>query len=144
MIATSRSDRTLRESARKTLAFAAFALLFSFAGRAGADGLALPEPAGAASDRSARLVRAGNDAFLHGDLETAARDYHAALRRKPASAIATFNLGLVEMHTGKNAAGAADMNRGIALANKSGMVAHDLAKLRALRATFTPNPIETT
>lgn len=125
-------------------AIAVLALASLLAARASADDVSLPEPGGDASDPAVHLVLVGNDEFLHGDLANAARDYRAALRRAPGSPIATFNLGLVELHDGHKPAGVADLNRGIALAVKSGMPAKVLARLRALRAAFSTSRVETT
>ncbi|GAC1395921.1 MAG: hypothetical protein NVS3B17_12930 [Vulcanimicrobiaceae bacterium] len=104
----------------------------------------MPEPVGMAGDPSARLVLVGNDAFLHGDLASAARDYRAALAKKPDFAVATFNLGIVEVHVGRTAQGTRDMDRGIALATRHGMTTRYVAKLRALRAAFSPGTIRAT
>jgi hypothetical protein len=65
---------------------------------------------------AAQMVLDGNNAFLHGDLHEAAKEYRAALIRVPDFAIAAFNLGLVEAHEGLRDHGLADMERGIALA----------------------------
>jgi hypothetical protein len=104
---------------------------------AAAQDMALPEPVGMDGDPGARGVLAGNAAFLHGDLTTAARDYRAALARKPDFAIASFNLGLVEVHQGQRSRGLADMDRGIALASEHGMSSAVISRLRALRAAFS-------
>jgi hypothetical protein len=122
----------------------ALATLSPYAGASAAD-TGLPEPVGMAGDPSANLVLAGNRAFLHGDLVTATRDYRAALKGRPTLAVAEFNLGLVEMHGSGKARGLADMDRGIVLAHENGMSARFVAKLRALRAAFSPvAAIETT
>jgi hypothetical protein len=113
------------------------ALVVGLAGAAGAQELALPEPLGMDGDPAARRVLDGNTAFLHGDLKTAAGDYRAALARKPGFAIASFNLGLVEMHQGQRSRGLADMDRGITLATEHGMPSATVSRLRALRAAFS-------
>jgi hypothetical protein len=105
--------------------------------RGDAQMLALPEPVGMNGDPAARSVLAGNSAFESGDLTAAAGDYAAALRRKPDFAVATFNLGLVEIHQGKRAAGLAHMERGIGLATRNGMSPAYVRRLRALRDAFT-------
>lgn len=99
--------------------------------------LALPEPVGMNGDPAARLVLDGNAAFASDDLLAAAQDYSRALRRKPDFAVATFNLGLVELHQGKRAAGLAHMERGIGLATRNGMPPAYVRRLRALRDAFT-------
>ncbi len=130
----------------RTLAttFVLAATVCTLASRAAADDLTLPAPVGMSGDPSAALVVAGNSAFLHGDLVTAARDYRSALARKPDFAIASFDLGLVEMHAGRPDLGRADMDRGIRLAQRHGMSTRVIARLRALRAAFAPNRVETT
>lgn len=133
--------RQIRRRARCSgaIAIAALALVTSSPHTgASAENTGLPEPIGMAGDPSAKLVLAGNRAFLHGDLATAKRDYRAALAARPTLAVAEFNLGLVEAHEGAQKRGLADMDRGIALARKNGMAARYVAKLRALRAAFTP------
>ena len=133
--------RQIRRYARHSGAVACTVIaLATFSMRTGADAenTGLPEPIGMAGDPSASLVLAGNHAFLHGDLTTAKRDYRAALKGRPALAVAEFNLGLVEAHEGAQKQGLADMDRGIALARENGMAARYVAKLRALRAAFTP------
>ena len=118
-----------------------FALAFVFAtalcGFASAQDMELPAPVGMAGDPAALMVENGNAAFLHGDLHRAAALYREALQRKNDFAIATFNLGLVEMHTGATTRGVADMDRGIDLATRHGMSAHDVSRLRTLRRAFT-------
>jgi hypothetical protein len=104
---------------------------------AAAQSMDLPTPVGMDGDPAARMVEDGNTAFLHGDLRGAAAYYHEALQRKSDFAIATFNLGLVEMHTGAEARGIADMDRGIDLATQHGMSPRDVGRLRTLRSAFT-------
>ena len=108
---------------------------------ADAQDLSLPAPVGMAGDPAARLVLDGNAAFRNGDLPTAAADYRRALTRKPDFAVATFDLGLVEIHAGKRVAGLAHMDRGIALARAHGMSARDVGRLRSLRDAFSSQPV---
>ena len=108
-----------------------------------AQAMQLPVPVGMGGDPAAQIVLAGNAAFLRGDLAGAARSYRAALARKPDFAIATFNLGLVEMHRGQSANGMRDMDRGISLARRHAMSSRDIARLRALRAAFAPGTAST-
>ncbi len=115
----------------------ALALTTALAHSASAQSMDLPSPVGMAGDPAALMVANGNTAFLHGDLRGAAGYYRAALRRKNDFAIASFNLGLVEMHTGAKTRGIADMDRGIDLATQHGMSARDVGRLRALRSAFT-------
>lgn len=105
-----------------------------------AQSIALPEPVGMTGDPGAQLVLDGNAAFLHGDLETAAHDYGAALRGRPDFAVARFNLGLVEVHANARTAGIRDMDRGIALAVAHRMSPAYVRRLRALRAAFVAAP----
>lgn len=134
----------VRRSGAVVVAAIALATLSSYTG-ARAEDSGLPEPVGMAGDPSAALVLAGNRAFLHGDLVTATRDYRAALKGRPTLGVAEFNLGLVEMHGAGKSKGLADMDRGIVLAHENGMTARYVAKLRALRAAFSPlAAIETT
>lgn len=116
----------------------AFAFVAGLAATAFAQSMALPEPVGMDGDPAASDVLQGNAAFLHGDLRGAAASYRKALARKHDFAIATFNLGLVEMHTGNAAAGRSDMDRGIEIATQHGMSARDIGRLRELRAAFSP------
>ena len=124
------------------IGFRSLALAFSLAlvaadgGFASAQSMELPVPVGMDGDPSARMVIDGNTAFLHGDLGGATKEYRRALGRKSDFAIATFNLGLVEMHTHAEAQGLRDMDRGIALATQHGMSERDVARLRALRSSF--------
>jgi hypothetical protein len=120
-----------------------FALCLALGGFASAQTIDLPVPVGMDGDPAARSVTDGNAAFLNGDLRSAASLYRAALRRKHDFAIATFNLGLVEMHTGDAKRGLRDMDRGIALARRHGMSEPDIARLRSLRAGFE-NRVEST
>ena len=120
---------------------AAVALCVAVASAAFAQNLTLPEPVGMQGDPAAATVLAGNTAFLHGDLHGAADDYRAALRRKPDFAVASFNLGLVEVHQGRRDAGLRDMNRGISLANAHGMSPGYVSRLRALRDAFVSTPV---
>jgi hypothetical protein len=115
----------------------ALALVTTLGRFASAQSMDLPAPVGMAGDPAALLVENGNTAFLHGDLHGAAAYYREALERKSDFAIATFNLGLVEMHTGREARGVADMNRGIDLATQHGMSPRDVGRLRTLRSAFT-------
>ncbi len=124
---------------RASVAIAALAAVL--AAPAAAQDLSLPEPVGMDGNPAARLVLDGNAAFVHGDLQRAAADYHAALARIPSFAIAMFNLGLVEIHEGNRGAGLADMDRGIALAGAHRMSARDIARLRSLRAAFAQQPM---
>ena len=117
--------------------FFALALVASLGRFAAAQNMELPTPVGMDGDPAALMAENGNTAFLHGDLRGAAADYREALQRKSDFAIATFNLGLVEMHTGAEARGIADMDRGIDLATQHGMSARDVGRLRALRSAFT-------
>ncbi len=120
------------------------ALLLALAATAAsAQTMALPAPVGMDGDPAASIVLAGNAAFLHGDLAGAARSYRAALVRKPDFAIARFNLGLVEMHRGRTTNGLHDMDRGISLAQRHGMSSGDVARLRSLRAAFSPGATQT-
>lgn len=112
------------------------ALAAALTGFAGAQSIELPTPVGMNGDPAAQMVIDGNAAFLHGDLSGAAKEYRSALGRKNDFAIATFNLGLVEMHTGNGARGMRDMDRGIELAVRHGMSERDIARLRALRSSF--------
>lgn len=112
-------------------------LAAAWTGFASAQSMDLPTPVGMDGDPAALMVTHGNAAFLHGDLRGAATFYRQALQRKSDFAIATFNLGLVEMHTGDRTRGVADMNRGIALATRHGMSDSDVARLRELRSAFT-------
>ena len=133
--------RKLRRNARRSgaaLVVAVALTMLSAQSHASAEDTGLPEAVGMAGAPSANLVLAGNRAFLHGDLTTAKRDYRAALKARPKLAAAEFNLGLVEIHEGAKAQGIADMDRGIALAHETGMAARFVAKLRALRAAFSP------
>jgi hypothetical protein len=116
-------------------AFTAFLVVALQAGGAAQD-LSLPQPVGMDGDPVARIVLDGNAAFVHGDLHAAADDYRAALGRKPNFAVARFNLGLVEMHTGQSTRGLRDMDRGIDLAAAHGMTAAFVARLRQLRRAF--------
>ena len=93
-----------------------------------------------AGDRDAALVVAGNAAFRTGRFAVAAHDYARALAHKPDFAVARFNLGLLEAHTGAGAAGLRDMDRGISLAEAHGMSRAFTARLRALRAAFARVP----
>lgn len=108
-----------------------------------AQDMQLPEPIGMDGDPAARIVLDGNAAFMQGDLQAADRDYRKALRRKPDFAVATFNLGLVELHEGQRPRGLADMDRGIALAREHNMSSAYVARLRALRAAFAAQPVAT-
>ena len=112
-------------------------LVAALGGVAAAADIALPTPVGMNGDPAAQMVLDGNAAFLHGDLSGATKYYRAALGRKSDFAIATFNLGLVEMHTGSEAQGYRDMDRGIALAVRNGMSERDIARLRTLRSSFS-------
>jgi hypothetical protein len=112
-------------------------LVAGLAGAAAAQDMTLPVPIGMDGDPAARMVLDGNAAFLHGDLTAASGDYRAALARKPDFAIASFNLGLVEVHQGQRSRGIADMDRGIALASAHGMSHATISRLRALRAAFS-------
>jgi hypothetical protein len=112
------------------------ALWLALAGVTAAQTMDLPVPVGMDGDPAARSVIDGNAAFLNGDLRGAASLYRKALRRKHDFAIATFNLGLVEMHTGDATRGLRDMSRGIVLATQHGMSPADIARLRELRAAF--------
>ncbi len=122
---------------RALTSLATLALVAALAGFATAADIELPTPVGMDGDPAARMVIDGNAAFLHGDLSGAAADYRRALGRKSDFAIATFNLGLVEMHTGNQAQGLRDMDRGIELAERHGMSGRDIARLRTLRSSFT-------
>ncbi len=118
-------------------AVAVLVMLSFVAGPAGAQSMQLPEPVGMDGDPAARLVLSGNSAFLQGDLAAADADYRAALRRKPDFAVATFDLGLVEIHEGRRMPGLAHLDRGIALAREHGMATSYIARLRALRNAFS-------
>jgi hypothetical protein len=120
------------------LASAAGAIALCFAGVAEGQTLGLPAPPSSDQSPVARVIRAGNAAFLNGDLPLADADYRAALKRAPASAIAAFDLGLVELHEGRRARGLADMDRGIASAVAQHLDPSRIDYLKRLRAAFTP------
>ena len=74
------------------------------------------------------LIESGIAAYGRHDLRLARTDFRRALRIRSWTAVANFNLGVVDVRLGRRAIGTVEMRRGFTLANAHGMGASPQAQ----------------